>query len=117
MEWIILLLAIAVFMHFRTKTAKGVKNISLNDLKSILNDKSKQLIDVRTPGEYKTRHIVQFQNIPLDQLPSKVNKLDANRDIIVICQSGMRSARAASILSKAGFTSVYNVKGGMSRWS
>ncbi|MBK3496040.1 rhodanese-like domain-containing protein [Viridibacillus sp. YIM B01967] len=117
MEWIILLLGIVIFIYFRTKTVKGVKNISTADLKDMLNDKSKQLVDVRTPGEYKARHIPQFQNIPLDQLPSKVSKLDTNKEIVVICQSGMRSARAAGILSKAGFTSVYNVKGGMSRWS
>ncbi|HWI47361.1 MAG TPA: rhodanese-like domain-containing protein [Rummeliibacillus sp.] len=117
MEWILILLVVVVFFYFRTKTAKGVKNISTQDLKGMLHSKDKQFIDVRTPGEYKARHISEFINIPLDQLPAKVTTLNSDKDIVVICQSGMRSSRAAGILAKAGFQHVYNVKGGMSRWS
>lgn len=117
MEWIFIVLVVVVFFYFRTRTAKGVKNISTNDLKAILKSKDKQFIDVRTPGEYKARHIPEFKNIPLDQLPGKIQTLKSDKDIVVICQSGMRSSRAASILAKAGFQNVYNVKGGMSRWS
>ncbi|QBP41736.1 MULTISPECIES: rhodanese-like domain-containing protein [Paenisporosarcina] len=115
MEWILIAIVVA-FIVWRMKPAKGVKTISTTELRGILNEKSKQFVDVRTTGEYKGRHISQFQNIPLDQLPSKLTKLDASKETIVLCQSGMRSSRAAGILKKAGFTNVVNVRGGMSQW-
>lgn len=115
MEWI-LIGAVVAFIVWRMMPAKGVSTITTTDLKGKLNDKGTQFVDVRTPGEYKGRHISQFQNIPLDQLPAKLSKLDPKKETYVICQSGMRSSRAAGILKKAGFTNVVNVRGGMSQW-
>jgi rhodanese-related sulfurtransferase len=115
MEWILIAVVVG-FIVWRMKPTKGVKTVSTTDLKGLLNDKSKQFVDVRTPGEYRGRNISQFQNIPLDQLPSKLDKLDKRKETYVICQSGMRSSRAAGILTKAGFTNVVNVRGGMSQW-
>ncbi|MCM3636170.1 rhodanese-like domain-containing protein [Sporosarcina luteola] len=115
MEWIIII-AIVAFFAWRMMPAKGVKSISTHELKPMLKDKSKQFIDVRTPAEYKGRHINEFNNIPLNLLNSKLDKLDKNKEIVVICQSGMRSSQAANILTKSGFTNVTNVRGGMSAW-
>lgn len=115
MEWILIAIVVA-FIVWRMSPAKGVNTISTSDLKEKLSNKSTQFVDVRTPGEYKGRHISQFQNIPLDQLPTKIGKLDPAKETVVICQSGMRSSRAARILKKAGFKNVINVRGGMSQW-
>jgi len=115
MEWIIII-AIVAFFAWRMMPSKGVKTISTEQLKDILKDKSKQFIDVRTPTEYKGRHINEFKNIPLNLLKSKLDKLDKNKEVVVICQSGMRSSQAANILKKSGFTNVINVRGGMSAW-
>src|SRR5690625_6183144 len=63
----------------------------------------KQFIDVRTPGEFKGNHIKAFKNIPLHQLSDKANKdLSKENEVIVICQSGMRSQKASKILKKMG---------------
>lgn len=107
---------IIVFLVWRFMPAKGVQSISIDQLKKLLKDKSKQFIDVRTPGEYKRRSIKQFKNIPLNQLPSELSKLDKKKETFVICQSGMRSTKAANVLKKAGFPNVINVRGGMSVW-
>lgn len=115
MKWIIII-AIIAFLAWRMMPSKGVKTISTDELKTMLKDKSKQFIDVRTPAEYKGRHIYEFKNIPLNLLKSKLDKLDKNREIIVICQSGIRSSQAANILKKSGFADVINVRGGMSAW-
>ncbi|MDN4606249.1 rhodanese-like domain-containing protein [Sporosarcina highlanderae] len=115
MEWIIII-AIIAFLAWRLMPSKGVKSMSTDELKGILKDKSKQFIDVRTPAEYKGRHINEFKNIPLNLLKSKLDKLDKNKETVVICQSGMRSSQAATILKKSGFTDVINVRGGMSTW-
>ena len=116
MEW--LLFAVVVgFIAWRVMGTKGGNSISTTDLQGILKDSSKQFIDVRTPGEYKGRHISQFKNMPLNSLPNQLSKLDKSKEIVVICQSGMRSSKACQILKQNGFTNVTNVRGGMSQWN
>ncbi len=66
-------------------------------------------IDVRTPAEYQSGHYKGAKNIPLQELQSRLHELgDKNRAIVVYCASGMRSAQALTILTKAGFTDVMN---------
>jgi rhodanese-related sulfurtransferase len=97
---------------------KGVNNISTTELRTLLNDKNKQFVDVRTPGEYKGNHIKGFKNIPLHQIAQKAEKeLSKEKEVVVICQSGMRSQNASKVLKKLGYTNVTNVKGGMNAWS
>ncbi|MGN4444666.1 rhodanese-like domain-containing protein [Bacillus cereus group sp. MYBK79-1] len=103
----------AVFVISRFLPVKGVQNISGKELKSIAGKKGKQFIDVRTVGEYRGNHMKGFKNIPLNELASKASQLDKNQEIIVICQSGMRSKQAAKVLKKLGFQHVINVSGGM----
>ncbi|MED0940076.1 rhodanese-like domain-containing protein [Bacillus mobilis] len=103
----------AAFVISRFLPVKGVQNISGKELKSMAGKKGKQFIDVRTVGEYRGNHMKGFQNIPLNELASKANHLDKNKEVIVICQSGMRSKQAAKVLKKLGFQHVINVSGGM----
>ena len=113
-----LLVAIGVFLLFqRFIPTKGVKQITTADLKKELGSKDKQFVDVRTPGEYKLRNIKGFINLPLHQLNQQaLKKLDKSKEVVVICQSGMRSSKASKTLKKLGFEKVTNVKGGMSAW-
>lgn len=114
----IILGLIVIFLISRMLPAKGVRQITTAELKQELNDKNKQLIDVRTPGEFKANNIRGFKNIPLQQLPGQAeSKLSKDKEVVVICQSGMRSSSACKILKKKGFKQVTNVKGGMSAWS
>jgi rhodanese-related sulfurtransferase len=110
--WIIIAV-IATFFIWRIKPTKGVQSISAAQLKNMLNDKDKIFIDVRTPAEYKGRHISQFKNIPLG---SSFDNLPKDKEVIVICQSGMRSSQACKQLKKQGFERVTNVRGGMSAY-
>ena len=115
MGWIIVLLVV-VFFVWRMMPTKGVDSISTEELKGMLKDKSKQYLDVRTPGEYNGRHIKQFKNIPLNTLSAQLGDIDKSKEVVVICQSGMRSAKAANMLKKSGYEKVTNVKDGMSAW-
>lgn len=80
------------------------------------------LLDVRTPQEYRSCHATKAVNIELDSLAEavKAGTLDDWKEegpILVICQSGKRSAQAAVKLSKVfDFQQVVNVKGGTSAW-
>ena len=69
------------------------------------------IIDVRSAQEFSSGHIKNSKNIPLNTLPSKINELKKYNQIIVCCQSGMRSASAASILKKSGIQNVVNAGG------
>jgi rhodanese-related sulfurtransferase len=104
------------FLSQRLLPAKGVKQITTSDLKPMLKDKQIQFIDVRTPMEYRSNHIRQFENIPLASLSKEQGKLSKKNEVVVICQSGMRSNTASKTLKKLGFKNVTNVKGGMSAW-
>ncbi|WP_121614297.1 rhodanese-like domain-containing protein [Mesobacillus foraminis] len=105
-----------LFMMKRFVPVKGIRNISTAELKNELNDKKKQFIDVRTPGEFKSNHISGFKNVPLHQLTQKSKELAKDKEVFVICQSGMRSQKASKELKKLGFTQITNVKGGVSAW-
>ncbi|TDL91773.1 rhodanese-like domain-containing protein [Vibrio vulnificus] len=105
------------FLYQRFVPVKGIKNINTAELKAVLNDKgNKQLIDVRTPNEYRGNHIKDFKNIPLNELGKRVQELSKDKEVVVICQSGMRSSNASKALKKFGFKEVTNVKGGMNSW-
>lgn len=113
MEIAVIIVLVVLFIVWRMMPTKGVKTISTEQLKSILNDKDKVFIDVRTHGEYKGRSIRQFKNIPLG---SDFSKLPKDKEIVVICQSGMRSSQACKQLKKLGYNNITNVRGGMSAW-
>jgi molybdopterin/thiamine biosynthesis adenylyltransferase/rhodanese-related sulfurtransferase len=75
------------------------------------------LIDVREPHEWDIAHIPGARLIPLATLPEALQTLDSARDIVVHCKMGGRSARAVRHLQAAGFRKVWNVAGGIDRWS
>lgn len=66
------------------------------------------IVDVRSPGEYAQGHVPGSLNIPLGEVDKTSDKLDRDKPVIVCCASGTRSAMAASLLKKQGFSSVYN---------
>lgn len=77
------------------------------DFKELVNNGA-IIVDVRSPGEYKTGHIKGSKNFPLDSIRSKVNDLKkTNKPVITVCRSGARSGMAKGILKSAGIE-VYN---------
>lgn len=89
-----------------------IKNISVDELKQILDKKEITLYDVRTPDEFGERHIKQAENKPLDTLADFEPE---QKKTYVICKAGGRSSKAAKILSEKGVP-VVNVEGGMDAW-
>ena len=74
------------------------------------------VLDVREPHEYEINRIPGSTLIPLGDLGERFVELDANREIVTQCKSGMRSARAAAFLREHGFKNVKNLKGGILAW-
>lgn len=104
---------VIVYFSWRMMPPKGVRSITTKQLKEELHDFNKVLIDVRTPKEFKKRRIEGFENYPLG---SDFSSLPKDKEIILICQSGMRSLQAAKQLKKLGYEHVTNVRGGMSAY-
>ena len=75
------------------------------------------LLDVREPHEYALAKIEGSSLIPLGQLPSSLNQLDRNSEIVAYCHKGMRSADAVGFLLQQGFPNVKNLIGGIEAWS
>ncbi|MEQ6375556.1 rhodanese-like domain-containing protein [Bacillaceae bacterium S4-13-58] len=107
---------LVAWLVVRILPTKGVRQITTAELRKELKDKSKIYVDVRTPGEFSSNHIKGFKNIPLQILAQNTKELSKEKEIVVICQSGMRSNKACKVLKKHGFDKVTNVKGGMSAW-
>lgn len=66
------------------------------------------ILDVRTKKEFAGGHIKGSKNIPLNALPSNLNKIKKDKTVITCCASGMRSASAKNFLESNGFTNVHN---------
>ena len=66
------------------------------------------IVDVRTPDEFRTGHIKGSLNIPLNNLPGQLSKVDKEKQILTCCASGMRSSSARHILKSKGFVHVHN---------
>ena len=95
--------------------AAQVVMISPAELNKMKGEPDVVLVDVREPGELKGEigAIEGVVNIPVGQIESRLSELDKNKRIVTICRSGRRSAKAADILLKNGFTKVYSLEGGM----
>lgn len=73
------------------------------------------VIDVRQPDEFRQGHIAGAKLIPLNEIHKRMKELSQGREIVCVCASGNRSASAAKILVKAGYTA-FDMQGGMLAW-
>src|SRR4030095_15255092 len=83
----------------------------LNDRKASL-----QILDVRSPGEWKKGHVPGAQHVFVPELAKRMDGLDRNRPTAVYCGSGYRASIATSILKPFGFTDLWNVPGSWEAW-
>ncbi len=75
------------------------------------------LLDVREPAEWAEAHVRGALFIPLGELESRIADVPADREVICMCRSGRRSAKAQAILKDKGRTRVLNMAGGILRWA
>jgi rhodanese-related sulfurtransferase len=72
-----------------------------------------QVIDVREIAEWNYYHLEQTIHIPMNSIPEKMNTLNQEETLYLICAHGVRSAAVCDYLTKHNFTKVINVEGGM----
>jgi len=84
----------------------------------LMNRENALVLDVREAAEYAAGHIPNARNIPLGELGGRTDELAKYkaRPVVLVCQSGSRSASARTLLEKAGFEKVHNLGGGIAGW-
>ncbi|HKD92179.1 MAG TPA: rhodanese-like domain-containing protein [Terriglobales bacterium] len=75
------------------------------------------LLDVREPHEIATARIAGSVNIPMGDITARLQELDPEQHIVVVCHRGIRSANVAAWLQRQGFERVQSMRGGIDRWS
>lgn len=96
-----------------------MEEITSTELKQRL-DKGEdiQIIDVREDDEFAIARIPNSVHIPLAQVLNRMDEIDPNRETVVHCKGGGRSARAIEALQRSGFKGkLVNLKGGITGWS
>jgi rhodanese-related sulfurtransferase len=94
-----------------------VKTITASDLQWRLDNRTAPfLLDVREPEEMADGVIAGSINIPMGEIEDRLGELPTNRDIVVICSVGARSAYITKELNALGYDRVANLTGGMDAW-
>jgi rhodanese-related sulfurtransferase len=112
-----LLVSVAILMGSFTAYAE-TQAISAVEANRLLSGQKAVIVDVREESEWNEQHIPGAIHIPLGQLNERLAELKEYKDspVIAQCRSGKRSAKAADVLTSAGFSKVYNMEGGILAW-
>jgi len=108
-----------VIVLFDVLPPRGVKQITVLELKKMLENKEKhnyQYIDVRTAEQFNRLHVFGFKNFPLQELKKDTGTLSKDKKVVVISQRGISGNEACKVLKKQGFTNLANVQGGVITW-
>jgi rhodanese-related sulfurtransferase len=97
----------------------GGPSVSAAQATQLINREDALVVDVRDPGEYGGGHILGAKNLPLSRIDSAGKEIAAKRKdkpLIVYCDTGNRSTKAAAALRSQGFSQVLNLSGGLAAW-
>jgi rhodanese-related sulfurtransferase len=113
-----ILLLLSSLLSSTALFAESVPAVSPQQAAEMQAQQKAVIIDVRENDEWNAGHIVGAIHIPLGEIHERVSELAKyqNQPVITQCRSGARSAKAADILSKAGFNNVHNMDGGLNAW-
>ena len=101
-----------------SRFAGGANGVGTLEATRLMNQPGTLVLDVGQPQEFAAGHLPKARHIPLGDLAARIGEIAKFKDkpVIVTCRSGARSGSACRALKKAGFTSVYNLKGGVPAW-
>jgi rhodanese-related sulfurtransferase len=108
---------LAIFLQACAPSTVIMKMTHQQAIDAMTQDASIVLVDVRTPQEYASGYVEGAINIPLDTIEDNFENIIASKDtrLFIICRSGNRSAEAAQILKKLGYTNITDI-GGVINW-
>jgi rhodanese-related sulfurtransferase len=96
----------------------GANAVGTLEATRLMNQPGALVLDVREDAEFASGHLPKARHIPLGQLSTRISEIAKHKEkpVIVTCRSGARSGSACRALRNAGFTQVYNLKGGVPAW-
>jgi len=112
---ILIMTFISTFVACEAQQNETIEILSATEFNEAVKNKEVQLVDVRTPKEFKEGEIEEALNIDFLQSESfttQFEKLDKEEPVYIYCRSGNRSGQAAQKLQKMGFKEIYDLKGG-----
>jgi len=94
------------------------REVGVAEAVQLINRKDAVIVDVREPNEFKTGRIPHARNIPVDRMSERVKELEKlkTKPLLLVCQTGSRSAQACAGLLKDGFAQAVALSGGMAAW-
>lgn len=118
MKKLITVLIASLFTLTACGSTGAVTTMNVSDFAKKISDSSVVLLDVRTPVEFAAGHISGATNIDFESgtFESDIQKLDKSKSYAVYCRSGNRSGQATALMAKDGFTSIFNLEGGLINW-
>ncbi len=119
MPKLIFLFFVALCLSCGQNDASAQPKLSPDQFEAALkNNPTAQIVDVRTPSEFKSGYIAGAKNINYydDDFAQQIALLDKTKPVAVYCAKGGRSASAAEEFTKLGFSKVFDLQGGMSAW-
>lgn len=118
-----LFLALAVIAYLLLagpllRAIRGIKTLPVSQAVLLMNHESAVVVDVREPDEFRAGHIPNAINIPLGTLSGRLKDIEKYKDrpILLSCRTSQRSAQAATLLRKQGFTAAHILGGGITAW-
>jgi rhodanese-related sulfurtransferase len=118
-----LFLALGVILGFifgepLLHSAQGYLGVGPVEAIALVNHEDALILDVREENEFKEGHILHALHIPAGRLMDRVKELEKyrSRPVITVCRSGSRSGRVSALLRRQGFSTVYNLEGGLLAW-
>ena len=84
----------------------------------LINQQNALVLDVRDATEYASGHVINARNIPLGELEARAAELEKHKakPVIVLCDTGSRSGKAAPVLRRLGFKEAFILSGGIGAW-
>lgn len=103
-------------MAIRREPDEDFYRIDVAEAKELIASGDVDIVDVREPWEYEKGHIPNARLVPLNTLLGNPQEHLHRDNILMVCGVGQRSAVAAEMAAALGYTRVYNLEGGTTRW-
>lgn len=118
-NWMLLAMALASGLALLLPVLNKGSGVDPQAMVQLMNRDKAVVLDVCEPDEFARGHVIGAKNLPLGQLADKLPQVVKNKSahVIMVCQVGARSARAAATARKLGYENVQSLSGGLRAWT